>query len=360
MFHRNKKGLTDILPLHKVEIGAWAEQNFLFGVLMEQETGWDWIVNQFIQLRGSHYMRYAWNDIDSSITFYPYGIHQLTPNIFDLCPYINKYTIPKSMILANYKNFHLFAKLAIHQKFYLSTFLDQFFREDKHGNYGFHHPSFIYGYDDKLKKVYLADNFEKGKYGTKVITYEQLDRAFELVTGDMWEVSVFLYKAVPYKHQFSSRYVKEQIEDYLKPGQGVCYLNRTICPESFHRDEEYMNEVFFGIDCYKLLFSYLEAVLENSAEYVDNDWRSFVLLCDHKYLMIRRYEYMVRNGYMREDIALHKGLKDLEQECRILRNMFIKYTITDETDIIKRMIERIKGVKEADERHMKLFLDRIY
>ena len=96
----NKQKKKQILPLEDVEIGAWPEQNFLLGLLSTQETGWDWVMNPFIQLRGAHYVHHRHGAADFSITFYPYGIHQLTPNLFDLCPFINKYTIPKSLVLA--------------------------------------------------------------------------------------------------------------------------------------------------------------------------------------------------------------------------------------------------------------------
>ena len=360
MFGLNRNKQKKILPLQEVGIGAWPEQNFLLGVLLTQETGWDWVMNQFIQLRGSHYLRYRFGDVDASITFYPYGIHQLTPNIFDLCPYINKYTIPKSMVLGIYGRFHEFVRVAINGGFYLSTFLDQFFREDMEGNYGFHHPAFIYGYDDGRGVVYLADNFERGKYGRKEITYNQLNRAFELVTGDMWEVSVFLYKLVPYKHRFNSQYVKEQIRDYIEPGRGICYLNRTVCIDPCYQDEEYTNEVFFGVQCYGLLLRYLEAIEEDNPDYLSKDWRSFVMLCDHKYLMARRYKHMTEHGWMKRDEGLYKRLKQLEQECTIAQNIFIKYTITEDKNIMKRLKERVKNIRDMDIECMETFSKLIY
>ena len=70
------------------------------------------------------------------------------------------------------------------------------------GHYGFHHPTFIYGYDGGERIVYIADNFERGKYGTKKISYDQLDRAFRLVPDDMWKYGVYLYRVT--SAQYSS------------------------------------------------------------------------------------------------------------------------------------------------------------
>lgn len=59
-------------------------------------------------------------------------------------------------------------------------------------------------------------------------------------------------------NEYVHDYVLEQIEDYINPNRGVCYFNKSVCPEKFHNDERYLNEVFFGIDCYNLLDQCLE------------------------------------------------------------------------------------------------------
>ena len=355
MLFRKKQKNKCILTLEDVEIGAWPEQNFLLGLLQNQKTGWDWVMNQMIQLRGTHYISHEYGVKDMSITFYPYGIHQLTPNLFDLCPFINKYTIPKSLVIGNYGRFHEFVKSSLNNGYYLSTFLDQFFRDDFHGKHGFHHPNFIYGFDDGEKSIYLADNFEKGKYAKKKVSYEQIDRAFALVPGDQWEVSVFLYKLVPYQHTFYAPYVKEQIEDYLNPRKGICYLDRTVCMNPHYQGEDYENEVFYGIECYQLLLNYLNAIQHKNREYPEEDWRSFVMLWDHKKLMVRRYEFMAEKEYMVKDATLYRELKELEKDCEITLNLFLKYTLTGDGKIIERLITRIEQIREQDVKCMRKF-----
>jgi len=353
---KNKK--RNVLPLGDVEIGAWPEQNFLFGLLGEQECGTDWLMNHFIQLRGAHYVDYQWRARDVSITFYPYCIHQLAPNMFDLCPFVEKYSIPKPFLRGLYGKLHKFVMESIDAGFYLSTFIDQFFRNDMAGNYGFRHPAFIYGYDGIRQTVLIADNFENGKYGRKEITFEQLDRGFDLVSEELWEVSVFLYKAVPFQFEFVPGYVREQLEDYLNPGKGVCYFNRTVCPESFHRDERYLNEVFFGVECYDLLDRCFEGILEEDPGYSDHDWRSLVQLCDHKHLMVKRYEYMVEKGYAERDYVLHEQLMDLEKQCLIAQNMYIKFSVSGDGRIIQRLRKRMVDIRKMDGETVKCLLKK--
>lgn len=353
----NNNSREKMLPTKEIEITAWAEQNFLFSIIQNMDTGLDWIMNHFIQLRGAHYINYKWQAKDVSVTFYPYAMFNLQPGMLDLCPYINKYMIPRFMISEKYNQYSEFVKYAIDNDFYLCCYLDQFFRHDMRGEYGFHHPNFIYGYDEKKNKVYMMDNFERGKFGKKAIDIDQLDRAYELVSGDIWEVSVFLYKLFPYKHRFSVEYIAEQIFDYLEPGKGICYFNRTVCPEMIHKDEEYYNNIYFGINCYELLRDYLFGIFDESNEYKDKDWRSFSMLCDHKKMMFRRYEYMVKHSYIKKDKQLYCELDNLYDDCTILLNIFLKYVITDNKKYLEKVIKNLERIKQDDIKCMERFLD---
>jgi len=110
------------------------------------------------------------------------------------------------------------------------------------------------------------------------------------VPDDMWKYGVYLYRVTSAQYSFVPGYVKEQLMGYIAPGNGICYLNRTVCPESFHDGSDYLNEVFFGVQCYDLLDHCFQAVIRQDDTYPSNDWRSLVQLCDHKYLMRRRYQ----------------------------------------------------------------------
>ncbi|MBD5157527.1 MAG: hypothetical protein HDT13_07840, partial [Butyrivibrio sp.] len=210
-----RKSMTEkskiILPTSEVKITTWPEQNFLFAILKEVPTGYDWLLNTHVQIRGAHFIYYEGGNVDTSITFYPYAMHNLAPNIYDLCPFIEKYAIPKGLIKAKFDSFHEFLISALMSGYYVSTYMDQYFRQDIRIS-GFHHPNFIYGFDKGTKEIYLADNFENNKYAYKTISFFQADRAFELVGGNAWEVSIFLYKVKEYQHEFFPEFVKEQLE----------------------------------------------------------------------------------------------------------------------------------------------------
>lgn len=79
----------------------------------------------------------------------------------------------------------------------------------------------------------------------------------------------------------------------------------------------------------------------------------------YKYLMRRRYQYMMENGYAAEDDVLLKDLEELEKECLIAQNMYIKYTVTDDIKIIARLRERIRKIRQMDIIVTENFIKRI-
>lgn len=354
-----KKNAGRELPMMDIEIKTWAEQNFLFSIVQNMETGWDWLMNNFIQLRASHYVNSTWNVVDTNLTFYPYSMHNLQPGMIDLCPYVNKYMVPKAFVTNNYRRFSDFIQCAIEGGYYICTYLDQYFRTTMKGQTGFHHPNYIYGYNNRSKKIYLVDNFEKGKYGKRCISYDQVNRAYSLVEGDSWLVSIFLYELFPYHHKFSTSYVVDQLNDYLKPGRGICYLDRTVCPEHLYYGKDYYNDIYFGIDCYSLLGKYLDGIIREDELFRDNDWRIFSMLCDHKHVMIQRYHYMLSEGYIFYSSELVSGLEELERLSVNLLNIFLKYTLSGNKKYLKKTIDYLNEIKDKDIKTITCFLDSI-
>ena len=347
-----------ILPTSEVKITTWPEQNFLFAILKEVPTGYDWLLNTHVQIRGAHFIYYEGGNVDTSITFYPYAMHNLAPNIYDLCPFIEKYAIPKGLIKAKFDSFHEFLISALMSGYYVSTYMDQYFRQDIRIS-GFHHPNFIYGFDKGTKEIYLADNFENNKYAYKTISFFQADRAFELVGGNAWEVSIFLYKVKEYQHEFFPEFVKEQLEDYLNPNRGVCYLDRTVCMNSHYNGPNYLNEVYYGLNCYKLIDRFLSGIKEGDLGFVNGDWRSFSMLRDHKQLMLERYDFMESKGFINQDDNLKEQFIKQVRDCEIMLNMFLKYNLTQDVRILDRLSLRLDQSIENDKKNLTKFIEMI-
>lgn len=344
-----------ILPVGESETKAWPETNFLLSVLKNVPFGWDWVLNTHIQIRCSIFYSKKWDIYDSRITFYPYGMHDLTPNIFDMCPMLDKYVIPRKIILDKYESPIFFVEESVRDGYYISTYMDQFFRKDIN-KIGYHHPNYIYGFDGEAKKIHIMDNFEHGKFQKKEISYDEFLKSFQQINGTNWEASVFLYKLKETDFYFSSEFVREQILDYLYPEKQFCYFNRMACPESVVDTDQKYDYTDFGIHCYEFL---QEIIFKNINCEINSDIRFFCIMEDHKYLMLKRYEYMQERGLIKENMDLYEGLKELLFKFRILTNLYLKYIMTNKREILLNIMEQLNELKRKDIYLMNQFVEVI-
>lgn len=351
--------MKKVLPYQQSLTSTWPDTNFLLSIIRNVPQGWTWVMNTHIQIRAAIYQSYQWNIQDARISFYPYAVHDLTPNIFDQCPFIDKYSVPRVLVNDNYKNFIEFAKYAINQEFYLSLYVDQFFREDIAGG-GYHHPIYIYGYDDNESNIFTFDNYEGGKYQSKKISYDILQRAYGLINPEPWESTVFLYKLKEHSYPFVPEFVSEQLKDYLNPGMGICYFDKMLCPEKIHEGNDYYNAIYYGIDCYDFLQYYINSLLqEQPFTEIIYDMRSFSMLIDHKLLMLERYRYMVSGEYIKASDKLHQMLEKQLESARIMLNMFIKFGIKGDRQILVQVGEILKDFVIHEKKSIQIFINLI-
>ncbi len=83
------------------------------------------------------------------------------------------------------------------------------------------------------------------------------------------------------------------------------------------------------------------------------------MLCDHKHVMVQRYEYMLERGYIREDCILYERLKGLEDECVKMLNVFLKYTLTGDVKYIDSVLNMLHKIRDEDICCMKIFVEMI-
>ena len=344
-----------VLPLGKPVTSAWPETNFLISLLQLKKSGWDWIINSHLQLRAAEYMNYDMGICDMRMTFYPYGMHDLTPSIYDICPFIDKYAVPRRLIKKNFDSFVHFLIEYVDEGFYISVRLNQFFRKDM-GEIEYYHPAYIYGYDQEKQVIYIVDNFENGKYMIKEITFIDAELAFSMYLEEHWNSSVFLYQLHEYQYQFSSCFVADQIEDYLYPGKGVCYLNRMLCPEQVYLSDIYDNIVYFGVDCYIFLHRYIEQIISGKMQV---DIRSFCLLEDHKYLMKLRYQYMLERRFIKNQSSIQIELDKLWNDSRIITASFLKGQLKEDIEAFKKIDKMLYELEEEEKGVLSIFLENI-
>lgn len=336
---KNYKELAINEPMTK----AWPENNFLNSIVSTKDTGIDWLMNTHIQTYGSIYFNKKFNFSNNRITFYPFG--HLRANIYDLCPFIRKYTVPKKIIIENYGKLSKFIEYAINNELYVVTVINQLFITNVDNNYN--HPCYFYGYDLSQKILYAVDNFDNGKYVKKQLNFDEVDEAFLNVDEDNWENSVILYELLDYKFSDNMEFIKDQLNDYLLSGNGMCYLNRYFCPSAKYENEEDKGEIFLGLYCYNLYDNMIDKIFEIEDKY-SADIRSFAFLIDHKKMMDIRCQYLIHKKLIPEDNSLVRMNQEIVKDCELLMNLIIKYLMGENIKYFNKSKELIEKIKNLD------------
>lgn len=332
-----------ILQLPEPLVSAWPENNFLSSIVQTKDTGYSWLMNTHIQTYGSIYVNDIYGINEIRVTFYPFA--NIRANVYDLCPFIRKYVIPRKEIIRNYKVFTDFLLNAISDGFYIYAMINEFFREDTPND--FNHPCYFYGYDEKKKIIYCADNFGHGKYQTKEVSFIDINTAFENYKITNWEASVILYEMIEYSFKDCPTFIREQIIDYLHPENNFCYLNRFYCPETVYAHGSEKGEICMGIECYQLLERLITGYINaESLNYIDI--RSFVFLCDHKIMMRHRNHYLAEKKMITNDSENSELCNKLLEDCELLLNLMLKVKVSHRKKYLEKALILLKSICQND------------
>ncbi len=340
-----------ILPLKESLTKAWPENNFLNALVQTMDTGYDWLMNTHIQTYGSVYRNQTYDIFEGRVTFYPFGM--LRANIYDLCPFIRKYNIPRKYVLENYSKFSDFLVKSIQKRFYICTRIYQHFLKDDLRV----HPCYFFGYDLIEKKFWTADNYENGKYKTKILSFQDVDKAFDEAKEYGWDAGVFLYEMQDYHFENNVTFIADQVEDYLLSGKGMCYLNRFYCPSPKYKNEDEEGQVVLGLASYQILFDQIEPLKEGKSSSGNLDFRSFVFLRDHKKMMLLRNRYLEEKGVLPSDSGLQEQVDKLYRSTSQFLYMLLKFNAKPEEDQYKKCRSKLEEIRYLDEEYMKHLLN---
>lgn len=356
-----------ILSLPDPIVGSWPEHNYLLSMLQSEETGYDWIMNMYVQTYGSRYTVEGSFD-ETRLTFYPYGNQNFKTGVYDVCPMIFEFRIPREIILNKYSTFLEFVMESIDSGRYMSVmlertalsgvYIDELAPEERLKYEYYPHAINIYGYDLERKVIHCVDHFEHGIYSKKEIPIEYFEHAF-YITGlpdgvGYYESQVRLYSVESnYKHKFNKDILIQLLEEYCNPIKKIDYLYIYVTTPY----EKTNNEVKFGVEAYELLIGYLERYIEDCEDTLD--LRSISYLHDHKKLMRLRVEYLMEHKYIEDDIQLLDRFKELEMRTIQLSKLGIKARMSKKERHIRRIIEVIEEIKQEDRLLINELIDRL-
>lgn len=200
------------------------------------------------------------------------------------------------------------------------------------------HDMLIYGYNQKKKMFYIADFFNS-TYSFSEGTFKSINDAFLSPYSDgEWFKGVQLLKFNEQKSEFKFdlNYLIKQLNEYLNETKSsICY--KLI-------EEPGKDSDAWGIGVYRLLIKHIN---ENK-EFVFSLIRSLHLLCDHKEVILRSLEFLDSQKYITRFDIHDKAYKEIKQLCLILRNLCIKYSISEKTKNIQKTIELIGKIENKE------------
>ena len=232
---------------------------------------------------------------------------------------------------AYFKKFTDYIEYQINNGYGLEPCVDRFFFRftSSYKKDHFVHSSFIYGYDNIRRKIYIADFWDYGKYERKEVSYREINRSMNN------NGIINLFKLQDGEYKFNPFLMKTFLEDYLNSEDSTHKFDFS--------NKSYNEDVIFGL-------AYYDYVLDYCTEKKVFDIRFFHVLYDHKQIMALRLEYLLKSNYINK--TAYKSLSVKNEELINLsleiRNMVLKYNVSNSSVLLERIREKIPVLKKND------------
>lgn len=198
------------------------------------------------------------------------------------------------------------------------------------------HETFIFGYDEEAKKIYMGDNHfvPSNKYKFGVCSYSGIESAARLTLS---KFEPFCHEIALIKFDHNAKYVMNyehvltQIDAYLRPSAQITkefqdYVKDTIVIRN--------PIAYVGNNVYQYLSDFIDEEVFLKKDYVDV--RMFHGLYDHKVMMQKRLDYLLETGRLQPNKKeLAKFYDEIVKSVLILRNKIIKFNITNQAILLK-------------------------
>ncbi len=242
---------------------------------------------------------------------------------------------------ANFEKFTDYIEHQIDQSYGLEACLDRYYLESL-GNKPKHfiHSSFIYGYDNEEKEVYVFDFWETGKYSSKVFNYDEINRSMNN------NGIINLFKVCDFDYELNMELMKKSLNDYLHSVDSMYRFQSS--------NKDYNKNVIFGLDCYQYLFFQFK-------EYGSVDTRMYHVMLDHKVMMKYRLECLLKVEVLSiEDYNILKEINDvLISKTSILRSLAIMLNTHNSMIDVSKLEMKICELRDLDENFVVRFLECI-
>lgn len=326
--------MRKVLNIKYPTITTYTQHAHLLAILENESRAKPWIYSNYIQI-------YANKDlnINNWADFYFPMPYEIRP--FELCKWIEVQKNSEEYVDSNHESIIEYVSKMIDRNYYVHMMINYKYlagsRFSKR-NRDRKHDVLIYGYDNEKELLYCADfMFDKSKYSFGECTFSELISAYnnDIVKKDSSYLNHYIYS---YK-------VKADCDYEYHLNNIVFWIRQYISGESpeYWNGFNYCNKknILWGINYYDALW---QSLLTLSDEGIDV--RFYYLLKDHKKIMKDRLlflEYFIpqMGEYIREYEKIYYNIA-------LIVNMVIKYNITNEKVLVKKIIDKLKETKNIE------------
>ncbi len=320
---------------------TWAANTFLLSTILTKSTALDWVYNNFLQIKGfkGHNKN---GKLMAGFTFvpemFPNSAHFIG-NIWDLCPFIERYFIGRDIALLNYDNITDFLVKMLNMGYYTYLYLEQNLirKEDAV------HSCLIYGYE-KADNFLMLDHLDYGKFTSRKYSFEVINESFiradDYETDDMIEAMelgvINLFRMKDYDFKFDIGLFRYLLEKYLGSSREPVYMREIIWKN---------DSALFGISSYEVLMEYLSALEMEAAV---PDFKIFTFMYDHKRVLSLSAEYLMNHKYLPDDLLIRTDLQKNAEQSKLALYKYIKYEFIRDNELIKNIAAIYENIRDTE------------
>lgn len=319
-----------VLPIGKPFILGYQHHANPLSVLACDEDYLTWLYCNYIQLFYD----------PRSITYFNFYFNGFVPNFFTVSnPLLDIQILKKESVFADIVDY-VFYLLSSGK--YFETSINEYYIKSRSSYLvnNFDHEILVYGCNIKDKYFCTLGYDRRGLYSAAKISFEDFETAYKNTGSHPYSQMIRIYerkkvKGKKYVFKFDIQLVHMLLSDYLS-AYNTSERLRMIAPP--------LEGCLFGVEACKKLLGLLENLLNGSIEY---DIRPFHILWEHKTCMVRRINYMIENEYLpcNKDV---KQFENIENDALNLKHMLIKWSISRNNMIIKKMISVLMEMIEKE------------
>jgi len=324
------------LPICTPIINGQAHHSYPLSIILNYEYYFPWFYSNYINL----YWQYDGIPLDFC---YAAKLISNNPwNTYKGLPILETQVINWDILSKCNVNIIDFIKNCIETEHYVDLSINELYcpYSNAYNEYDFLHCIMIYGYDDIAGAFNVLCYNNIPKLSMEKLTYGQLTIAFEslikLSTNKLGSDIHIITKRSSYCYPIDTKLIYKRVKDYLS---GENYY------EQFRQFDQPPMDYLYGIDVYEGIIIYCENIKSESNKL---DLRIFHTLYEHKFIMAKRSEYLRKQGCLIEEWHIDNEFNNLSKKCLIIRNLAIKYNITQNIDIINKIINQINDLKQND------------